>query len=99
MYINDYIINQTKSKNCLCPFHSGLLNCHYNFISNSQEYDLMLTVSCREAGFNCDYVCKGDTEEELMKDAGEHAMKDHDVKPSDMTPEMTQKIKSLIRRS
>ena len=59
----------------------------------------MLTVSCREAGFNCDYVAKGSTEEELMKDAGGHAMKDHGMKPSDITPELTQKIKSLIRRS
>jgi len=29
----------------------------------------MLTVSCRDVGKDCDYVCKGETEEELMKNA------------------------------
>jgi predicted small metal-binding protein len=37
----------------------------------------MLTVSCREVGMDCDYVCKGETEEEIMKTAEEHAMKHH----------------------
>src|SRR5919202_989559 len=27
----------------------------------------MLTVSCRDVGVDCDYVCKGETEEEIMK--------------------------------
>jgi predicted small metal-binding protein len=27
----------------------------------------MLTVSCREVGMDRDYVCKGETEEEIMK--------------------------------
>ena len=42
---------------------------------------LMLTVSYREIGMNCDYVAKGETEEELVKDAGQPInqllMKDH----------------------
>ena len=59
----------------------------------------MLTVSCREAGFNCDYVAKGNTERELMKDVGEHAIKVHGIKHGVMTPELAQKIQSLIRRS
>ena len=29
----------------------------------------MLTVSCRDVGMDCDYVCKGETEEEIMKNA------------------------------
>ena len=52
------------------------------------------TVSCREAGFDCDYVVKGKTGEEA-----EHAMKVHGMKEEDMTPEMKQKIKALIRSS
>ena len=31
----------------------------------------MLTVSCREVGCDCDFVAKGETEEDLMKDAGQ----------------------------
>jgi predicted small metal-binding protein len=41
---------------------------------------LMLTVSYREIGMNCDYVAKGETEEELVKDAGQHAVRDLDYK-------------------
>jgi predicted small metal-binding protein len=50
----------------------------------------MLTVSCREVGMDCDHVCKGETEEEeIMKNAEGHAMKDHGYKPKDlMTPEL-----------
>ncbi len=27
----------------------------------------MLTVSCREVGIDCNYICKGETEEKLCK--------------------------------
>ena len=38
---------------------------------------------------HCDYVCKGETEEEIMKNAEEHAIRDHGYKPDDlMTPEL-----------
>jgi predicted small metal-binding protein len=57
----------------------------------------MLTVSCREVGENCDYVLEGETEEEIMKKAAEHAVRDHGYNEQDiMTPEMKQKIKSHI---
>jgi predicted small metal-binding protein len=53
----------------------------------------MLTVSCREVGMDCDYVCKGETEEEIMKNAEEHALRDHGYKPEDlMTPELRDNI-------
>ena len=57
----------------------------------------MKTVSCREAGFDCDHVVKGETEEEVMKNGAEHAMKVHGMKEEDIIPEMKQKIKTLIR--
>ena len=58
----------------------------------------MKTVSCREAGFDCDHVVKGETEE-VMKNGAEHAMKFHGMKEEDMTPEVQQKIRGLIRSS
>jgi predicted small metal-binding protein len=57
----------------------------------------MRTVSCREAGFDCDHIVKGETEEEVMKNGAEHAMKVHGMKEEDLTPEMQQKIRGLIR--
>jgi predicted small metal-binding protein len=35
------------------------------------------TISCREAGFDCDHVVKGETEEEVMKSGAEHTIKEH----------------------
>ena len=60
----------------------------------------MLTVSCREVGCDCDFVAKGETEEDLMKDAGQHAVKDHGYKEEDiMKPDLVEKIKTHIRKS
>ena len=59
----------------------------------------MLTVSCREVGMDCDYVCRGETEQEIMKNAEEHAMRDHGFKPRDlMTLELRNNIRSHIKR-
>ena len=59
----------------------------------------MKTINCREAGFDCDYIVRGETEEEVMKNGAEHAMKDHGMKEEDITPEMKQKVRGLIRSS
>jgi predicted small metal-binding protein len=47
---------------------------------------------------NCNYVCKDETEEEIMKTAAEeHAIRDHGYKVDDlMTPELRSKIRSHI---
>lgn len=59
----------------------------------------MKIINCREAGFECDHVVKGETEEEVMKNGMEHAKKDHNMKEEDITSEMKEKIKSIIRSS
>jgi len=51
----------------------------------------MKTLSCREAGFDCDYVVNGKTEKEVMRNGGEHAVRVHGMKAEDITPEMKQK--------
>jgi predicted small metal-binding protein len=59
----------------------------------------MKTITCREAGFDCDYVVRGETEEEVMTRGAEHAIKDHDMKEEDITPEFKEKVRGLIRTS
>ena len=60
----------------------------------------MYTISCRDVGRDCDCIVEGKTEEEIMKNAAEHAVKDHGYKVEEiMTPEMKEKIKSYIRKS
>jgi len=54
----------------------------------------MLSVSCREVGVDCDYVGKGETENELMDNLIEHAITDHGYTREDvLKPEMQEKIK------
>jgi predicted small metal-binding protein len=60
----------------------------------------MLSIACRDVGQNCDCIIHGESEEELMKNAAEHAVTDHGYTEEDiMTPEMKEKIKSNIRKS
>ena len=52
----------------------------------------MITLSCREAGCECDYIAKGETEEEVMKDAVRHGKVEHGKKEEEMT-----QIKDMLR--
>ena len=45
----------------------------------------MKILSCREAGCECDYVAKGETEEEVMRDAVRHDIEEHGKREENMT--------------
>ena len=62
-------------------------------------FNYMKTLSCREAGFDCDYLVKGETEEEIFKIGGQHAMQEHGLKQEDITPQFKDKLRGLIRDS
>jgi predicted small metal-binding protein len=53
------------------------------------------TLKCRDAGFECDHVARGNNEEELMEKVRSHAQSAHGVR--EMTPEMTTQVRSLVR--
>ena len=54
----------------------------------------MKTLRCRDAGFDCEKEIHADSEEEVLKQAAEHASKVHKV---NVTPELASQIKELIR--
>jgi predicted small metal-binding protein len=58
----------------------------------------MKTLSCREAGCECDYIAKGETEEEVIRDAANHGIKEHGQKEEDMT-QMKEMLRALVRSS
>jgi predicted small metal-binding protein len=58
----------------------------------------MKTLSCREAGCECDYIAKGETEEEVMRDAADHGIKEHGKKAEDMN-QMKEMLRALIHDS
>ena len=57
----------------------------------------MKTLACREAGFDRDYIVTGETEDEIFRKGGEHAVRDHGMNESDITPEFKEKLSRLIR--
>lgn len=56
----------------------------------------MKTLRCRDVGFDCDKEIQADNEEEVMRQAAEHAKTDHGV---EVTPEIANQVRSHIRDS
>jgi predicted small metal-binding protein len=54
---------------------------------------------CKDVGFDCNYVVKAGTEEEVIRDITEHAMKQHGMKAENMTPKMKEIIRKFIHSS
>jgi len=56
---------------------------------------MALVVHCRDVGFDCEGVCKAESEEELLKQVAEHASSVHGVE--EVTDEIVEKVKSVTR--
>lgn len=54
----------------------------------------MKELACRDAGFDCDAVVRGETTGDVMAQAGPHAKKVHGL---DVTPEMAGQLRTLVR--
>lgn len=54
----------------------------------------MKTLHCRDAGFDCNGVIRANTEEEVLKQAAQHALEVHSVT---VTPELAEQLKTLIK--
>ncbi|MFZ0893159.1 MAG: DUF1059 domain-containing protein [Candidatus Nitrosopolaris sp.] len=60
----------------------------------------MLSLACSDARVkDCDYVVKGETEEELWRNGTEHVIKVHDMKSEDVTPQFKESHRPYIKRS
>lgn len=51
-------------------------------------------LKCRDVGVDCDFVAHGATEEEILKQAAEHAKKDHGM--TEIAPDVLAKAKAAI---
>lgn len=49
---------------------------------------------CKDAGFDCGEEIRGQTEEEVLQKAAEHAKKVHNL---DVTPGMAAQVRALIK--
>jgi predicted small metal-binding protein len=59
----------------------------------------MLKFKCKDVGFECDFVAKGKTEDEILSQCAIHATRDHGMKQEDITDELRGKIKANIHKS
>jgi predicted small metal-binding protein len=50
---------------------------------------------CNDVVGDCDFVARGESEQDVMEQAAEHARTDHQM--NEITPEMAEKAKSAIR--
>jgi len=50
---------------------------------------------CKDVGMDCDFVARGETEEEVLKQAAEHADTVHDLK--EIPDEVLAKVRAAIR--
>jgi len=53
----------------------------------------MKVLKCKDAGFDCNWEARADSVDEIMQQAGEHAVNTHQL---DVTPELVAQIKDLI---
>ena len=51
--------------------------------------------SCRDVGVECDFVARGQTEEEIFQQIAEHARTAHGM--DELSPELAEKVRSGIR--
>lgn len=50
---------------------------------------------CRDVGLDCDYQARGNSEDEVLRQAAEHARNVHRIQ--EMPPELAAKVKAAIR--
>ncbi len=50
---------------------------------------------CKDVGVDCDFEARADTEEEILRKCGEHAVKDHGM--VDIPQEMIDKVRAAIK--
>ena len=48
---------------------------------------------CRDAGTSCDFVARGNSNQEILDQVGQHARAQHNMQ---MTPEMSRTVEGLI---
>jgi predicted small metal-binding protein len=51
-------------------------------------------INCKDVGFDCEGVCRAETEEEVIQMAAAHAKEVHGIQ--DITPEIVEKVKAAI---
>lgn len=60
---------------------------------------MALKFKCSDVGFDCSFVAKGRTEDEILAQCATHATQDHKMKPEEITDELRTKIRANIHET
>ena len=52
-------------------------------------------VSCKDVGVDCDFVMRGETDQDILQQAAEHARTAHGM--TEIPPEVAEKLRGAIR--
>jgi predicted small metal-binding protein len=59
----------------------------------------MRKLSCRDAGFDCDYAIEGYTEQELFRNGQKHVFNIHGMRKEEFTPQFNERLTPLIKET
>ena len=59
----------------------------------------MFSLKCSDAAFDCKKMITGNSKEEIMTWVMDHGKRDHNLTDNDFSPELVNKIQSLITES
>jgi predicted small metal-binding protein len=59
----------------------------------------MKSLSCRDAGFECDHIVQAENDYDLFREGEKHVFNAHGMKKEDFIPAFNEKMRSLIRES
>ncbi len=64
-------------------------------IGNVTEVNMAKVVSCKDVGVDCDFVMRGETTEDILQQAAEHARTVHNM--IEIPPDVAEKLRGAIR--
>ena len=60
---------------------------------------IMKSLSCRDTGFDCDYVAEAENDNELFRKGEQHVFNVHGMNKQDFIPTFNEKMRSFIRQT
>jgi predicted small metal-binding protein len=57
----------------------------------------MKSLSCRDAGFDCDHVVKAESDYEIFAESENHLFNAHGMNKQDFIPAFNEKLRSFIK--
>jgi predicted small metal-binding protein len=67
----------------------------YEFLILHPEAAMTKHLRCRDLGMNCDFEARGATEDDIMRQAADHAKRAHQI--SEIPPELASQVRAAIR--